>query len=150
MTTHASTTRAVGRWSRFRRRSDDRGSLTPMTIFGGLVVLLLAGLVLDQGLAMADKVRVLDVAQAAARSGAQQVDLAVYRASGQVRLNPAGAAAAANSFLDRAGVTGTATATATTVTVTVTTVRRTQLLHLVGVTGIPVAATATAVPATTP
>lgn len=145
----AATTRVAGHNGSLRRRwSGDSGSLTPMMIFGGLVVLLLAGLVLDQGLAMADKVRVLDIAQAAARSGAQQVDLAVYRSTGQVRLNPASAATAARSFLTRAGATGTATATDTTVTVTVTTTRRTQLLHLIGITDIPVAATATAVPAT--
>jgi hypothetical protein len=129
-------------------RSDDRGSVAPMAILGTLVVLILGGLVLDQGLAMADRVRLLDVAQGAARSGAQAVDLAIYRSTGQVRLNPALAAANARRFLAQAGVTGSATASATAVTVSVSGVRRTELLHLVGVTGIPVAATATATAAT--
>jgi hypothetical protein len=129
-------------------RGDDRGSVAPMAILGTLVVLILGGLVLDQGLAMADRVRLLDVAQGAARSGAQAVDLTVYRSTGQVRLNPGLAAANARRFLAQAGVTGTATASATAVTVSVRGVRRTELLHLVGVTGIPVAATATATAST--
>ncbi len=129
-------------------RGDDRGSITPMAILSALLVLTLGGLVLDQGLAMSDQVRLLDVAQGAARSGAQAVDLAVYRATGEVRLDPAAATAGARTFLSRSGVTGTVTATATTVTVNVRAVRRTQLLHLVGVTSIPVAATATATAAT--
>lgn len=119
-----------------------------MAIIGALVVLILGGLVLDEGLAMADRVRLLDVAQGAARSGAQAVDLAVYRATGQVRLNPALAAANARRFLSSAGIAGTATASATAVTVTVHGIRRTQLLKLVGVTSIPVAASATATAAT--
>lgn len=129
---------------------DDRGSATPIAIFGSLIVLILAGLVLDHGLAMADKVRILDVAQAAARAGAQQIDLGVYRATGQLRLNPTAAGAAARSFLSRAGIAGTATATDTTVSVSVTSSRRTQLLQLIGVTDIPVAATASATPTSSP
>ena len=127
---------------------DDRGSIAPMAILGVLVVLILGGLVLDQGLAMADRVRLLDVAQGAARSGAQAVDLAVYRATGQVRLNPAQATANARRFLAQAGIAGTATASGTTVTVNVRGARRTELLHLIGVTSIPVAATATATAST--
>lgn len=140
------TVRPVG-WLR-RVARDDRGQITPWTIFGVRLVLLLAGLVLDEGLAMADKVRALDVAQAAARAGAREVDLGVYRATGVVQLDPAAATTAARGFLTQAGIPGTATASTATVTVTVTTRRQTQLLHLVGITTIPVSATATAAPST--
>jgi Flp pilus assembly protein TadG len=121
-----------------------------MMIFSMLIVLVLAGLVLDEGGAMADKVRILDVAQGAARSGAREIDLGTLRSTGQVRLKPTAATAAAQRFLTSAGLSGTATASATTVTVTVSATRRTQLLHLVGVSSIPISATGTATAATAP
>jgi Flp pilus assembly protein TadG len=136
------------RWRQVRR--DDRGQITPWTIVGVIIVLVLAGLVLDLGLGMSDKVRLLDVAQAAARAGAREIDLATYRANGTVQLQPAQAAAAARTFAQQTGVPGqvTVSASTTTVTVTITGTRRTQLLNLVGITGLPVSATATAVPLT--
>jgi Flp pilus assembly protein TadG len=134
-------------WLR-RTARDDRGQITPWSVVGVLIVIILAGLVLDQGLAMADKVRALDVAQAAARAGAREIDLGVYRITGVVQLDPTAAATAARAFLTGAGAAGTVTTTTSTVTVTVTTSRRTQLLHLVGVTAIPITATATAAPST--
>jgi Flp pilus assembly protein TadG len=134
-----------------RLRHDDRGQITPWTIAGVVIVIVLAGLVLDLGLGMSDKVRVLDLAQAAARAGAREIDLNTYRTTGVVQLEPAQAATAARTFLAQAGVPAvqaSATASTTTVTVTITTSRQTQLLNLVGVTSLPVAATATATPLT--
>ncbi len=140
--------RARLRVLRRRWRADDSGQITPWSVFGVLLVILLAGLVFDAGMAMADQVRLYDRAQAAARAGAQQIDLATYRSTGVIRLDPDAAAAAARTFLARSGTTGTVTATATTVTVTVTVtatgVRTTQLIHLIGVRSIPVDASATA------
>jgi Flp pilus assembly protein TadG len=127
-----------------RGRVDDSGQITPWSVFGVLLVILLAGLVLDAGMAMADQVRLYDRAQAAARAGAQQIDLATYRNTGVIRLDPDAAAAAARTFLARSGTTGTVTATTVTVTVTATGVRTTQLIHLIGVRSIPVDASATA------
>ncbi|HEX8629548.1 MAG TPA: pilus assembly protein TadG-related protein [Catenuloplanes sp.] len=131
-----------------RLRRDDRGQITPWTIVATLIIIILAGLVFDQGMAMADKVRLFDIAQGAARAGARQVDLATYRSTGVVRLDPDAAATAARTFIAQAGISGTASASPATVTVTVRTARRTQLLHLTGITSIPVSATATAAPAT--
>ncbi|BFU47703.1 hypothetical protein KRMM14A1004_59400 [Krasilnikovia sp. MM14-A1004] len=133
---------------RGRLRADDRGMITPWTVVGTLMVILLAGLVLDAGMAMADQVRLYDRAQAAARAGAREIDLATYRNTGVVQLDPDAAASAAQRFLARSGTTGTATATTTAVTVTVTGVRRTQLLYLIGVTTIPLDAAAAATAAT--
>lgn len=129
-------------WRRWR--VDDAGQITPWSVFGVVLVILLAGLVFDAGMAMADQVRLYDRAQAAARAGAQQIDLGTYRSSGIIRLDPDAAATAARTFLARSGTTGTATATAVTVTVTVTGVRTTQLIHLIGVSSIPIDASATA------
>ena len=127
-----------------RVRADDSGQITPWSVFGVILVILLAGLVFDAGMAMADQVRLQDRAQAAARAGAQHIDLATYRNADVIHLDPDAAATAARQFLARSGTTGTVTATTTTVTVTVTGVRTTQLIHLIGITTIPIDATATA------
>jgi hypothetical protein len=130
--------RAVGR--------DDAGQVTAFVTILVAALLLLGGLVLDGGLALSAKAQALDTAQAAARVGAQQLDLATYRSTNTARLDPTRAAAAARQWLTSAGVDGDATATTTTVTVTVHRRQRTQLLQLVGVAEIDVSATATATP----
>jgi len=144
---------ALSRTARLRRlrrrlRADDRGLITPWTAIGTLMVILIAGLVFDAGMAMADQIRLYDRAQAAARAAAREIDLATYRSSGVIQLDPASAASAAERFLAQSGTTGTATATTAAVTVTVTGVRQTQLLYLIGVTTIGIDATATATAAT--
>ncbi|MEU1605533.1 pilus assembly protein TadG-related protein [Micromonospora matsumotoense] len=135
-------------WTRGNARRGDCGQITPWTVVGTLIVLILAGLVFDLGTAMAAKVSAYDTAQAAARAGAGRIDLAAHRVTGAARLDPTAASAAARAFLAHAGQVGTVSATTDQVTVTVTTTHRTQLLHLIGVTAIPVTATATATPAT--
>src|SRR6266540_1331100 len=94
------------------RCRDDRGSATGWALLTVLVVALLAGAVLDGGDAMAARVQALDIAQQAARSGANQLDLAALRTSGLVRFDPVAAETAARQFLAEAGATGTVTATA--------------------------------------
>ncbi|MEV8438813.1 pilus assembly protein TadG-related protein [Actinosynnema sp. NPDC051121] len=96
-------------------------------------ILALAGLTLDGGLALSAKVRANGQAEAAARAGAQAIDLTTYRGSGTLRLVPADAVAGAQAHLAAAGATGTVTVSGDTVTVTVTATRNTQLLGLVGI-----------------
>jgi Flp pilus assembly protein TadG len=132
------------RWARVRRSGNDAGRVTVFATVITLALLAVAGLVLDAGLALSDKVQALDIAQAAARAGAQQLDLNTYRASSTAELDPARAVAAAEAWLAAAGVEGDATATATTVTVTVHRATDTQLLQLVGVAHLHVSATASA------
>jgi len=131
-----------------RLSADDRGMITPWSLVGMFMVILLAGLVFDAGMAMADQVSLYDRAQAAARAGAREIDLATYRSSGVIQLDPGAAAGAARHFLAQSGTTGTATATTVIVTVAVTGVRQTQLLYLIGITTIRIDATATATAAT--
>src|SRR6266508_9781 len=138
------------RATRARRLRSDRGTATAWAILIVAVVALLSGAVLDGGNAMAARVQALDIAQQAARAGANQLDLAALRTSGLVRFDPVAAETAAQQFLAEAGATGTVTATATEVTVTVTRAQPTLLLQAVGVGEITVAATAHAVPATGP
>jgi hypothetical protein len=126
------------------RLRGDQGQIAPWTIFGAVIVVLLAAIVYDGGMSMADQVRLYDRAQAAARAGASQMDLAAYRATGAARLDPAAATTAARRFLAASGTTGTVTATTDTVTVTVTAERPTRLLGAIGVTSTHIDATASA------
>jgi hypothetical protein len=149
MTTTRPTNRRQGRIGPAgERRSADRGSATPWAIGLVAVVALLSGAVLDGGNAMAARVAALDLAQQAARAGANCLDPALLRDSGQVRLNRAEAEAAALRFLDQVGATGTAAATDTQISVTVHRDQPTVLLDVLGVSSIHTTATATATPTT--
>jgi Flp pilus assembly protein TadG len=131
-----------------QRLRSDRGSATAWALGVVVVVALLSGAVLDGGNAMAARVQALDVAQQAARAGANQLDLAALREQGVVRLNPGAAQATAAAFLAQSHITGTATATAEQITVTVTRSQPTLMLQAVGVKTLSMTATATAVPQT--
>src|SRR5438045_1848847 len=122
----------------------DAGQVTPFVVILTIALIAFAGLVLDAGMALSAKVQALDVAQAAARAGAQQLNLTAYRTNNTVELDPPRAEATARDWLSTAGLDGTVTATTTTVTVTVRRTTRTQLLQLVGVSSLDVSATATA------
>jgi Flp pilus assembly protein TadG len=63
-----------------RDRDRERGSLSLFAVIFTLVVLMLAGLVYDGGLAIAARQRAADVAESAARAGANAVDVEAFRA----------------------------------------------------------------------
>lgn len=109
-------------------------------------LLALAGLVLDGGLALATKAQAAGAAEAAARAGAQAIDLATYRSDNRLQLEPAEAAQKAQAHLSAAGVDGKVSVSGNTVTVVVTASQRTQLLDLVGISSIEVQATGHASP----
>jgi Flp pilus assembly protein TadG len=111
-----------------------------------LIVLALAGTVLEAGNAMRASARATDVAQQAARAGADKLDLTALRTDRTVRLDPVAAQAAAAAYLRQVGETGAVQATAATVTVTVTITRPRVLLPLVGVKTVTLTSTATATP----
>lgn len=129
-----------------RLRKDEDGRVTAFVVIITLAALLFAGLVLDGGLALAAKVRAMGEAQEAARAGAQEIDLAAYRADGTLRLVPQQASAAAHSYLAAAGHTGTVSVAGNTVNVTVSINQPTQLLGLVSIGSITVTATGQAQP----
>jgi len=127
-----------GRWSRWwcarlRWWRAEEGRVTAFVVVLTTGILALTGLTLDGGLALAAKVRAGGQAEAAARAGAQAIDLAAYRATGIVRLMPGQAVASAQAHLAAEGATGTVTVSGDTVTVTVTASQPTQLLGLVGI-----------------
>lgn len=139
-----SMTAVAVRWVQRRTGGGDAGQVTPFAVILTVALLAVAGLVLDGGLALSAKVQALDVAQAAARAGAQQLDLVQYRTTNVAVLDPTRAASAARAWLAAAGVAGDARATTATVTVTVRRTSNTQLLQLVGVRQLRVSASATA------
>lgn len=128
------------------RSSVDDGQVSAFVVTITLALLALAGLGLDGGLALAAKVKANGHAEAAARAGAQALDLAQYRATGQLRLIPAQATAEALGYLGNVGASGTVTVSGDTVTVQVTTTQPTQLLGLVGVSSLQVHGEGTAHP----
>jgi hypothetical protein len=131
---------------RLRARLGEReaGMVTAFVVIFTAALLIMAGLVLDGGLALSAKVRAIDDAQAAARAGAQAINIPLYRATGQIILDPAQATTDAEEYLTQAGQTGTVTVNGDQVTVTITVTQPTQLLSLAGIDHLTVSGSGTA------
>jgi hypothetical protein len=140
--------RTVVAWPRPVR--GDRGAASLTFLMIGMTVLLFAAALLGGGALFGARAHGFDLAQAAARAGAQQIDIGTYRASGVLRLDPPRAAKAAGQFLAAAHATGTVRVTAATVTVTATSRQRTPMLKPFGVSRVTITETASATPATDP
>ena len=130
-------------------RGDD-GLAAVWMVFTTFLTVLLAGVIFGGGTVFAARTHGYDLAQQAARAGAQQIDAATYRSSGVLRLDPARAATAARQFLATGGATGTVTVTAARITVTATSHQPTPMLASFGVTTVTVTATASATPVAGP
>lgn len=132
------------------RLSGDDGQITVAYLILLPALLVLAGLVVDGGAALDLHTRALDVAESAARAGAQQLDLTALRAGRTVtpRLDPDTAAATAERYVRSAGLTGTAQADTTQVHVEVTASGRTRLLGVIGINSFHAHAAASAQPDT--
>ena len=124
----------------------DDGRVTAFVVVLMTGILALAGLGLDGGLALAAKVRAVGQAEAAARAGAQAVDLDTYRATGRLVLDPALAVAAARTQLTAAGAEGEVSLRDGEVVVRVTATHVPRLLGLAGIPELTVSGEARAVP----
>lgn len=123
----------------------ERGSITLLAAVLAFAVLVVAGLVVDGGARLDADRQVAGLAAEAARAGAEQVNLAALRASGDVQVDPGAAVDAARAYLSAAGYTGTVRVVGpATLVVTVSVHRRTLILALVGLTDYTVTRTATA------
>src|SRR5438046_8579042 len=71
-----------------------------------VALLMVAGLVIDGGYTLAAHRRAFNEAEAAARSGAQAIDLDALRATGTVVLDPDAARARAEAYVARTGHQG--------------------------------------------
>lgn len=107
--------------------------VTAFVVIFTVALLLLAGLVIDGGLTLAARVKAIDEAQAAARAGAQAINLPLFRSTGQVSLQPDQAVAAAQTYLAATGDPGTVTVTGDQVNVAVSVTQPMQILGLAGV-----------------
>lgn len=79
----------------------DRGSLGIAGAIFGLGIVILIGLVLAQGQSLGSLSRTREAADNAARAGAQQIDVDHLLGTGEVRLDPDLAAAAAADYTSR-------------------------------------------------
>jgi Flp pilus assembly protein TadG len=134
------------RRARSRDQARDQGRVSVLFAALTIGVLVILGVAVDAGLALSGKARAYQLAQDAARIGVSQgLDVAHYRATGQARIDPDQAAAAAQGRLDQAGAdAATVTATAEQVSVTVWHTETTQILGMIGVDTITTSAVATA------
>lgn len=112
----------------------DGGAVSVLVLLLTPMLLALAGLVWDGGLAISARQQAADLAEQAARAGADQLDLDAARASGSNLIDTARARAAACRYVQVAapGVGCQATATGQQVTVQVATTTSTALLGLIG------------------
>src|SRR5690348_2747430 len=88
------------RWTRMQH-DEDRGSITAYLLIMTVALVVLAGLVLDGGAALAAHGRAADTAQQAARAGADALDEQSLRTTtpGGLTTNPGAARAAAARVL---------------------------------------------------
>jgi len=91
---------------RSRRPAGQRGSFTFAVIFWALMAMMLAGLVVDGGLAISERQRAGDIAEQAARAGADDLDQNALRA-GNYLLDP-GACDQARAVVIASGLDGSA------------------------------------------
>jgi Flp pilus assembly protein TadG len=111
------------------RLHGEDGTIVGFVAVLALALIAVAGLAFDGGQIVTTTARARDLAGAAARTGAQQLEPAELHA-GRAHLDPAAAHAAATGFLAAAGAVGTVTVDDTQVTVTVTATQPMRLLPL--------------------
>jgi hypothetical protein len=124
----------------------DDGSVSLYLVVMFIALMVLAGLVLDGGRALAARGRAEMVAQQAARAGADALSAASLRSGGtsQLTLNPMMARQAAQQVLDAAAATGDVDIQGNAVSVTAHVTESTAILSIIGVDRMGGTATATA------
>jgi Flp pilus assembly protein TadG len=111
----------------------DRGSLTLMLVALSLMLLALAGLVIDGGRKLNESQTAYAVAQEAARAGAGVVNTSLAYRSGTYSVDVPQARAAAQAYLTSAGYIGSVSASGNSIKVTVTISEPTAVLSLIGI-----------------
>ncbi|PSK96162.1 putative Flp pilus-assembly TadE/G-like protein [Murinocardiopsis flavida] len=101
-----------------RHSRGDRGHASAFVICTMGAVIACLGLVYDAGGMLIQRGQASAIADEAARTGAQQLDLAALRATGQRRLDPQDAERAARTHLAEAGARGAIAVDGASVTVT--------------------------------
>ena len=124
----------------------ERGAVAVVIPILTVGMLAMASLVIDGGAALAARGRAADVAQQAARAGADALAPSSLRRGDPAGLavNPAAAVLAADQVLHVGAVSGQVSVSGDTVTVTVEITRRTSILSAIGVDTVTGHASATA------
>ncbi|HET8616195.1 MAG TPA: Tad domain-containing protein [Actinomycetales bacterium] len=127
------------------RARDERGSITVWLALASFAMIFFVGLAVDLGGQVHAHERAHDVAAQAARAGGEQVNGGPAIQGTGLTVNPAAARAAAQRYLDQAGVDGTVMVTSSdTITVTVHDSYDSQFLGLIGIHRLEVTGTASA------
>jgi Flp pilus assembly protein TadG len=92
---------------RLRRPRGERGSFTFAVIFWALIAMMLAGFIVDGGLAITERQRAGDIAEQAARAGAEQLNLADLRVD-KITISLANACTQARAVATASGLTNAA------------------------------------------
>jgi hypothetical protein len=127
-----------------QRARGDAGTVTAFVASFTIALLAIAGLVVDGGYVLAARRAAFDEAEAAARAGAQAIDIDSLRRGGPVVLLPDEARQRALDYLSRTGHTGTVDVSGDLVTVHVRFEKPMVLLGIVGVGPATIDATGTA------
>ena len=128
-----------------REPRDERGSITVWLTLSSFVMIFLVGLSVDLGGQVHADERAHDLAAQAARAGGEEVEGGAAIEGRDLTIEPAAARAAAQSYLQTAGMSGTVTVTnGNTITVTVRDTYDPQFLGLIGINKLDVTGTATA------
>jgi len=117
-----------------RPQDRDSGAATVFLVTFAVVLLVMAGLVVDGGLAINARQRVADDVEQAARAGSQHLDMLSLRDGGLVRIDPGPAQTAARNFLAKRDYPASGvqvSATAQQVTVSAQIEQPTALLSLI-------------------
>ena len=108
--------------------TDQRGTITVFVVVFMTALLAVAGLVIDGGNVLAARRQAANVAESAARAGAQAIDDNAVRSTGEVHLDPDAARRRAQQYLTTTGYDGTVTIDGDLVVVDVTIEQRLYIL----------------------
>jgi Flp pilus assembly protein TadG len=122
----------------------EEGSVTAFVALLMVAMFVLLGLVVDGGSAVSAQQSALDEAEQAARAGAGALSVDALR-SGSIQIDQQTAVATAEAFTVAAGHPGTATVSGGAVRVEIHYRIATDILGVVGITSLPVSASASAV-----
>lgn len=125
-------------------RASDLGSITAFVALMLVAIFALVGLVVDGGSVLSAHQSAVDEAEQAARAGAGALSVEGLR-TGSLQLDAAQAVTAAEQFTEAAGHPGKATVSGGTVTVAVHYRIHTQILGIIGLSTLPVSASASAI-----
>ena len=143
--------RRTGRWARAQRPHSGGGARSGQALLWVAIMLpvflAIIGLALDGGALFAARRQAQNAADAAARAGAQQIDLNRYRATGEIALDNGWARYVARQYVaGSGGLEATVDVAGNRVIVTVRRDVPLSFLKLFGVEGVRVGATAVAEP----